>query len=403
MRSLPRFALLLLLAAGALAAAGRPLAAPRPLHWVKLVLDPRFRSEGVAVADVNRDGRPDLLVGDLWYEQPPRGESAWRSHPIRPAGEYDPATGYSQAFLVFADDVDRDRWPDQLVIGFPGAPAKWYRNPGPDLRAQPDRPWPEFPLTESACNETPAFADLTGDGRPELVTPFQGTQMAFYRPGRTPREGFEQWLIGEPGRPGCQPFSHGLGVGDINGDGRPDILCTEGYYAQPRSRRRGETWPFVPAALGEACANMHTADFDGDGDRDVISSSAHAAGVWWYEQQPGPEGPRFVRHLIDDSFSQSHALVAADLDGDGRTDYVTGKRWWAHGPAGDVNPNHPAVLCWFRWERTRDGRVLWRRHEIDADSGVGTQFTVADVDRDGRKDVAVSNKKGVFLFLQRRG
>ena len=90
-----------------------------------------------------------------------------------------------------------------------------------------------------------------------------------------------------------------------------------------------------------------------------------------------------------------------DINGDGLKDLVTGKRFWAHGPTGDVNPGDPAVLVWF--ELQRKGReVKWVKHEIDSDSGVGTQFAVADLNGDKRPDIITSNKKGVHVFIQQK-
>lgn len=392
--------------------AGGDAAPSSEIRWCKQVLDRQFRAEGASAADVNHDGKMDVLAGYLWYEAP-----EWTPHAIRPPKTWDGATQYSDCFLSFAPDVDRDGWADQLVVGFPGAKSIWYRNPG-----RSGKEWSEHVVTTSACNESPIFADLDGDRRPELVSPFNEAQMAYYRPAADPRQPFAQAVVGAENGPGTKKFSHGLGLGDINGDGAPDILCTEGYYehpgyaarpkrstlsrlfgsdpAGPREVRPGR-WKFVPASLGPACAQMYTHDFDRDGDADVISSSAHGIGVWWYEQRPGkePGRPEFVQHTIDDTFSQSHSLMPADINGDGQLDFVTGKRWWAHGPKGDVNPNDPAVVYWFEY-RKRDGQVTWKRHFIDNDSGVGTQFTVADMNRDRRPDLVISNKKGVFVLTQ---
>jgi hypothetical protein len=141
-------------------------------------------------------------------------------------------------------------------------------------------------------------------------------------------------------------------------------------------------------------------DVNRDGRNDIIASSAHAVGIWWFEQVVRDGDIGFSRHFIDDSFSQSHALVLADLNGDGVKDIVTGKRFWAHGPTGDVNPNDPAVLYWYELRRSRRN-VRWVPHLIDQDSGVGTQFAVSDMNGDRRRDIVVANKKGVFLFAQK--
>jgi hypothetical protein len=184
----------------------------------------------------------------------------------------------------------------------------------------------------------------------------------------------------------------------VNGDGRPDIICKEGFWAAPKDPIHG-SWTWVPANLGEDCAHMYAVDLNGDGLPDVLSSSAHRKGFWWWEQRKGANGPEFIKHTIDDSFSQSHSLMMADLNGDGRPDFVTGKRWWAHGPNGDVEPNATPMLYWYEYKRV-NGTVEWTRHEIDNDAGIGTQFALADLNGDGRIDIAISNKRGVVVFEQ---
>ena len=356
------------------------------ITFKKTVLDREFRSEGVAVADVNRDGKPDILAGSFWYEAPD-----WKARELAPVKKYDPAAGYSDCFLSWSRDMNKDKWPDQIVVGFPGDRAVWRENPRGG-----SGPWKEHIIWRSACNESPAYAELLGKGKWNLVFPFDESQMAWYEPQSDPAAEYLCRVVGEPKGPGVQRFSHGMGVGDINGDKRADIITPEGWYQQPENPKVGP-WPFVNAKLGPLCAQMYAYDVNADGLNDVVSSSAHAVGVWWYEQiKPG----EFVQHTIDDSFSQSHSLVMADIDRDGTMDFVTGKRWWAHGPSGDINPNHPAVLVWY--ELKRGAKPQFIRRQIDDDSGVGTQFTVADVNKDGRPDIVTSNKKGVHYFEQQK-
>jgi hypothetical protein len=382
------------------------------ISWKKTVVTKAFLSEGVAVADVNRDGKMDILTGELWFEAPD-----WKPHRIRP-GKDDYTEGdknvYSQSFACWAEDINGDGWPDLIVIGFPGQPCHWYENP----QGKPGY-WKEHVIWHSACNETPLYADLFGTGKRVLVMGWQPKgkehegQMAWFAPGKDPTQLWEMHPISEPSSPGHEipgtfRYSHGLGVGDVNGDGRIDVICTGGWWEQPEraSGLNPETpWKFHPANLGDPCADMFAYDMDGDGKPDILSSSAHNYGIWWHQQRAGLNGnPTFVKHtLFPKIFSQSHALHFVDINGDGLKDLVTGKRWWAHGPKGDADPNNPAVLYWFEAKRGKDGITQFVPHQIDGDSGIGTQFVVDDINGDKLPDIVVANKKGVFVFEQVRG
>ncbi len=392
----------LALVAGVVMTAAKPAAAQQPhpkrpvvLRFERHVLDQAFRAEGVAVGDFNHDGKADIAAGYVWYEAP-----KWKLHCVlEKVPEYQPK-GYSNAFCTFVRDLNHDGWDDLIVVDFPGTPTWWFENPRGG-----DGPWKKHVLTPVTNNESPQFADVDGDGQREFLLAFSPDpekpdgperRMAWAEPDSDPTSPWRLFPISQPAAPGTRKYSHGLGCGDINGDGRPDIVVARGWYEAPADPKTGP-WRFHPAGFGDKFAHMFVFDIDGDGDADVLGSSPHAYGIWWFEQRPDEE---WVRHEIDRSFSQTHAICCVDLNGDGLPDFVTGKRWWAHGGR-DPGGNEPAVLCWYELRR-QNGRVQWVRHQIDHNSGIGTQFEVADVDGDGLYDIVTSNKRGVFYFRQVR-
>ena len=369
-----------------------PAAAQAPT-WTRVTLDAAFRSEGVAVADVDRDGDLDVLAGELWYEAP-----LWDIHELAPPGIYDQVNGYSDCFVAAADDVDGDGWPDLLSVGFPGGEARWYRNP-----QNASGHWQEAVIAASVSNESPAFADVDGDGRLDLVFGLAAQQRVVWaEAGTDPTQPWTLHAVSAPGQPGSAQFYHGLGFADLDGDGRRDVLTPEGWYRAPADPRSGP-WRFQRADLMgtgpngvQMAAQIPAFDLDGDGDADAFSSAPHDYGAWWWEQT----SQGFVEHLVLDHLSQTHALVAADIDGDGLQDLVTGKRWYAHGPSGDPGSQEPALLLWCRATRVGGTASFQRPLPIHRDTGVGTQFVVRDMDADGRLDIVTSNKKGVHVHLQ---
>ena len=100
------------------------------------------------------------------------------------------------------------------------------------------------------------------------------------------------------------------------------------------------------------------------------------------------------------AFSQHHSMALGDFNADGLMDFVTGKRWWAHG-GGDPGADQPSVLYWFELRRSETHGVEFIPHLVDTDSGVGTQVAVGDLDGDEKTDIGVGNKKGVYIFRTR--
>ncbi|MBI3267662.1 MAG: VCBS repeat-containing protein [Planctomycetes bacterium] len=356
-----------------------------------------FFCEGATLGDFDQDGHADVVSGPYVYF----GPDFKRRTELYPPAPFD-KHGYSDNFFAFVHDFNRDGRPDVLVLGFPGKGAAWYQNPGAG-----SGPWPRHEVFAGVDNESPTFADLTGDGRPELIS-MSGGRLGYAAPDE--KDPARPWTFhAVTPKLGWGAFTHGLGVGDVNGDGRMDLLEHEGWWEQPAEGPAAHEWTRHPVDFGRGGAQMFAVDIDGDGRNDVVTSlEAHGYGLAWFQQVETQGRIEFQRHLIvggrpDENphgvcFSEPHAVVVADLDGDGIPDIVTGKRHWAHGPSGP-DANAPAVLYAFRTVRSPEG-VSFSPWLVDDDSGVGVQVVAGDANGDGRTDLLVGNKLGTFLHVQ---
>mgnify|MGYP003334041915 FL=1 len=405
-------------------------AADYTLHtWQKLRLTDEFWGEGAHVADINRDGKLDVVSGPYWYAGPdfktrheyapttrtsPAGKAPFTRKTADGKDEQVPGfegglgtnNAYSDNFFTFTHDLNGDGWPDIIVLGFPGLQSWWFENP----QGKPGH-WNRHVAVDVTDNESPTFADITGDGKPELIFSTGGF-LGYATPD--PKNPTNKWTFHKISPKGSwHKFTHGLGIGDVNGDGRLDLLEKDGWWEQPASLAGDPEWKFHKANFGTGGAQMHVYDVNGDGRNDVVTGlAAHGYGLAWFEQlaEKDEQGnPKFTAHTFVNkepkenkygvAFSQPHAMDLVDMNGDGLKDLVTGKRFWAHGPKGDPEPNAPAVLYWFELVRHADKSVDWVPHLIDDNSGVGTQVLVVDVNGDKLPDIVVGNKKGTFVHL----
>jgi len=363
-------------------AAAAPLAAGAEIPFEKEVLD-LGRNETCAVADINGDGEPDIIAGENWFAGP-----EWTRHPFR---RFNFFANYIDNFSDLPLEVNGDGAVDIISVAWGAKRIAWFENPG-DGRGK----WTEHKIDSGSPVEFAFLVDLDNDGeRREVLPQFgDGSETAWYETAR--KDGGVKWV---KHRVSSRGYGHGIGAGDVNGDGRTDVLTPKGWLEAPEDPRQ-VPWKFHPDFHFEkALGFMFVHDVDGDGLNDVVSSMAHDYGVFWLRQSQDKDGVRrWERRTIDDAWSQAHAAAFVDLTGDGRPEFLTGKRLFAHN-GHDPGGREPLGLYWY--ERVQVGkRWEWVRHIIDYGSraGAGMQIPVEDIDGDGDLDFVSCGKGGVFLF-----
>lgn len=395
---------------------------------------PKFRmiqidggaAESSAVADFNNDGRLDIVSAGSWFEAP-----HWAKHPIR---EIPVRNGYVDSFSDLPVDVDGDGWVDVIQVEYFARRLVWTKNPG-----RSGMPWTDNLIDAVGPTEFAFLVDLDNDGKAhELLPQFTAAARApltwyEFRAGK-----WEKHIVSN------QSYGHGIGVGDVNGDGRNDILTPQGWLEAPSDLRSAAHWTFratdwaqraipppvfatapslseppalavpprspspgsrpgftdrapgaLPARRPAEWGFLHVLDLNGDGRNDVLTTSAHSYGLCWFEQRAGGE---WLQHVIDHSWSHLHAAVLADINGDGRPDLISGKRFQSrHNPApGD---DDPLGIYWYEFRPGGSSSVAWARHTIayGSKAGAGLQMAVLDIDGDGDIDVVSGGKAGLFL------
>jgi hypothetical protein len=285
---------------------------------------------------------------------------------------------------------------DFVRIGFPGKEVMWFENPKNEGGF-----WKSHAIYPTLGNESAGFYDLDGDGKLEIIGGNSSTgEIIWIKAPESPQNmEWKVYTISRKDSPGSAPFSHGLGVSDMNGNGRNDIIVKEGWWESPEDPRSPD-WKFHPANLGEASAQMYAYDFNGDGLKDVLSSSAHELGVWWHQQIKDQTGEvSWKTHHIDNTYTQTHGVAFVDINSNGLPDFITGKRFFAH-MGTDPGEFDPPYLYWY--EFIPGPSPNWIRHQIDDDSGVGVHLVAEDITKDDLVDIIIANKKGVFVFEQER-
>jgi len=353
--------------------------------------------QNCTVADLNKDGHLDIVYGPYIFDGPDFVPHTFRANHV--------SKDYMREDSDHVYDVDKDGWPDIIAAGWTEDGVYWYKNPGkgPAERGKPwemHLPWEAALLTKTRGNmEMFALHDFDSDGVPELYS-------ACYRS----KEPLEIWRFTKDadGKPALAAFvlgaeggGHGFAFGDVNGDGREDVLCEVGWYERPPGDIWAGPWKFhAETALPHPSCPFEVKDLNKDGRLDIVFGRGHEVGLYWWEQKaPQADGTTvWDKHTIDETWTQAHALRLADLDGDGQEELVAGKCIWAHN-GGDPGAADPPAVYYYKWDGTKSA---FTRHTIAAPGegiALGRQYSVVDLNKDGRLDITAPSKLGLWVFF----
>jgi hypothetical protein len=349
------------------------------------------RTEACGVADFDNDGRLDIVAGPYLYLAP-----AFRPVKVRevktnvkPDGK-----GYANDFMNLPLDVNGDGRVDVISGDWFSRETWWIENALPSTNI-----WTRHLIERTGNIETGILVDVDGDGRATDILP--DTHLTcLYTPsgdGSFRRDSVD-------GR----RCNMGRGCGDLNGDGLNDVLTPTVWYEQlPGRKWRGHPLDIGFSdggrALGHA-SNLIVYDVNRDGLADILVSSAHKYGIFWWEQlreRTSSGELRFRKHVIDDTWTQAHYLAWDDIDGDGVPELVTGKRFMAHN-GGD--PDEYGPLGVYYYDFTPGPAPTFTKHVITYNEGIGAGMNIVpvDIDGDGDVDLVTTGKWGGPVIFDNR-
>ena len=348
-----------------------------PIKWKKQLISTE-RYESVGVFDVTGDGRPNIVSGAYWYETPDIAS-------MHVVGEIRQEGDYYDDFSTIPMDVNGNGRLDFITGGWWGDTIRWRENPG-----DPDKEWHEHIIAKTGNVETVRAWDIDGDGEVELIPNCPGEPLKVFK--LVAPEKFAVYTLYD------QPQGHGLGCGDINGNGRMDIVLAGGWLEAPEKPFEQE-WIFHPEFnFGTASVPILVVDVNRNGISDLIVGQAHGYGLDWWEQRVSADGSRqWIQHPIDPYNGQYHDMFWIDLDGDGECELVTGKRYRAH-VGRDISSADDLGIYYFKWNGESFSKQVISYGPPGTGKGCGISFAIADLKGNGRLDIVAPGKDGLYWF-----
>ena len=362
-------------------------------NFTRATIDKENRCEACSAADFDNDGKLEIVCGEYMYSGPGFAKKT-KICEIKDNGDY------IEDFSDYPLDVNGDGYLDIVTGSWWSNGIFWRENPGPGGGL-----WKTHKIVDCTNVETIRYFDIDACGTVEIFPNCPSEPQFFLKllkdsTGKPTGE-FARYQIGS------LPAGHGLGFGDIDGDGKTDIILAGGWLKQPDDVYSPD-WKyhddFKDFGVPGTCVPMLVHDVNGDGINDLIVGAGHGFGLWWFEQKIAADGKReFIKHDIDLLCSQYHDMQLADMDGDGEPELVTGARYFAHcgHDPGELGPIGSYI---FKIKRTPAGSIVFDRHTLDygppeAASGLGIYFWLCDLTGNGRLDIVAPGKEGLYVFM----